>query len=776
MRRKVFGGALLLLAMALTTNGFGAVNDCHGTPTLTAIGVGSSGLYNAMSYALVAVVSNNTFATSSYSMISNKASNLLLTDARFHTALNDTPTITVVWSNNDSSGNCNVYAYFSVDAGIGMKDFFSWRKIADQANDGTDFSVAAVFPSFTGTFGSANKVNGLSDNLQGLTALPTTIFTALNTPPVPLNKNDTPHAHGLDYCGYAPGGSTKAGVWCFFNFGASDERPEDNLFETTRALSSIPAAGGLTGLGYNNSACLAGTDPGATTAQQGCPIVDAFGQNSYFNVLTFKLSGTDPIGSGTIPAYSSLRMGSVPLVVFVNNADSTTTLGFGAKYTDNNSNSHYTFTNINHAVLSNVFQGVTNCTGDLLPGLPAAGNNVYDNGYIAGPPPGAGEPIQVVEREVLSGTYTAFEYTGVRTLGGSSNAATAKDSSTAWVSDDDSGQEYGNNPATNFSATSCGGTVALNAGLGIPPDGTITCGDPMYLPTPIGAAATSACGAGVKLRAIGTGEEVPAVLGTLKPKTSGTEPSTKDGIGYAFWSYGNLAPLATGCTFTSQTNYTCTNIGHYLTVDGVDPVFITKGGEFESVYGGTNNPNGAYNAPQCSFPLVASGSSCQKLPFTHVYDGSYPLWSINTLVTFQNVGSGTGQTLFTPTQVLNLVANAEIVENSSTLSLSDFVPIYSNINTGVSPQTGTLNVGVFRSHYKETNNGFNGHAPCAGSFTNIPITGSTKGSNAKCLVDAGADAGGAVLTVQSDVDFNVDFGSLFLTSGAADYEIYNQHN
>jgi hypothetical protein len=771
MRKKVFGGALLLLAMALTTNGFAQNNTCPGTPTLQAIGVGSSGLYNAMSYAMVAIVSNNTFNTSSYSMISQKANNLLVTDSRFSTALNDTPTITVVWSNNDGSGNCNVYAYFSLDSGIGIKDFFAWKKVPDQANDGTLFSVAATYASFTGTFTSGNKVQGLPDNLQGLSALPTTIFNALNTPPVPLSKTDTPHAHHLDYCGYETGGSSKAGVWCYFNYGASDERPEDNLFMATRALSSIPT-GGLTGLGYNNSACLAGTDPGATPAEQGCPIVDAFGQNSYFNVLSYKLSGTDPIGSGTIPAYSSLRMGSVPILVFVNNADSSNTLGFGATYNDSNGHSHYTFTNINRAVLSDVFQGTLNCTGDLLPGTPGPGNNVYDSGSIAGPPPGAGEPMQVIVREVLSGTYTAFEYTGVRTLGGSSNAATSKPTNTAWLSDDDSGQEYGNNPATNFSDSHCGGTVALNAGLTAPPDGTVTCGDPMYLPTPVGAASTSACGQGVKLRAIGTGEEVPAVIGTLKPKNGGSAPPTPDGIGYSFWSYGNLAPLATGCSFSSQTSYTCTNLGHYLTVDGVDPLFLTKGGEADSAYGETNNPNGAFNVPACSFTLVASGHPCQKLPFTHVYDGTYPLWSINTLVTFQNVGTGTGQTLFTPSSVLGLVANAEVVENNASLSLSDFVPVYKNINTSVNPPTGDLNVGVFRSHYKETNSPYNGHAACAGSFTGIAITGTTKGSSAKCLVDAGADAGGSVLTVQSDVDFNVDFGSLF-NSGA--YETYNLH-
>jgi len=256
------------------------------------------------------------------------------------------------------------------------------------------------------------------------------------------------------------------------------------------------------------------------------------------------------------------------------------------------------------------------------------------------------------------------------------------------------------------------------------------------------------------LRAIGTGEEVPGVLGQLVPKTSGTAPATPDGMGYAFWAYGNFTAAANGA-------------GHYLTVDNVDPLFITPGGETDSAYGGFNNPNGAFNLPQCNFKALP----CPKLPFTHIYDGTYPLWEINTLVTFQNVGSGGSQTLFTQQAVLALTANAESIEANGTLNLSDFVPVYSNINTAVNPPTGTLNEGVFRSHWKSTNNPYNGHAACAGVFTNIAITGTTKGATNKCLVDAGGDLGGSVLPVQADVDFNLDFGSV---SGNP-AEIYDLH-
>src|SRR5258708_12403920 len=60
---------------------------------------------------------------------------------------------------------------------------------------------------------------------------------------------------------------------------------------------------------------------------------------------------------------------------------------------------------------------------------------------------------------------------------------------------------------------------------------------------------------------MGTGQEVPDTLGL---NNTGAEP-VNDGIGYAFWSYGNFAKATSAA-------------GHYLTVDAIDPLFTTEGG------------------------------------------------------------------------------------------------------------------------------------------------------------------------------------------------------
>ena len=61
-----------------------------------------------------------------------------------------------------------------------------------------------------------------------------------------------------------------------------------------------------------------------------------------------------------------------------------------------------------------------------------------------------------------------------------------------------------------------------------------------------------------------------------------------------------------------------------------------------------------------------------------------------------------------------------------------------------------------------------------GNFTGVTLQGGTSGSSV-CLVDTGNDVGGSVFTVQTDVDFNADFGSTFLTSSKPLYEIYGLH-
>ncbi len=704
--------ALVLAAATLLTPSVFAATPCSSGATLQFVGVGSSAQFNTLAYAAQDVITvsgagpANIFSVTGKDSLNNNTVQIL--DSRPGVNKTDSATTWIIW---DSAANCNVYTYWSVDSVVGVKDFSSYTKVtvgsatfSVQSNYGqvsSDVETADFSDTECGgaTKCTVNKIGGLPDNQ---TSVPATIVVALSAIPA----NIPPAAHPA-YCGANP---TKAGSgqYCYFNAAGTDIRPEDAFYATTRALTTIPTNGQLSGLGYNNAAC--GGDGLATGSKIGCPFYDSFGQGKVFNSLTFRLNGTDPIGNGAIPVTTTFSVGAAPIVVFVGNGDTTTGKGFGAK----TAAGAYVFTNINRQVLAEVFQGRLHCTTDLL-----------TTGATAG------KPIQAVLREALSGTYNAFEFTGVRTLNGSANPPVGVNSVTAARSNEYSGQEEGINPALNFNTgAGCPGSSATA------PNGPETCGDPLWIES-----ASGACGAGLRLRAISTGLEVPAALGQ---KNSGASVVT-DGIGYTFWSYGNLAPAANGA-------------GHYLTVDGIDPLF--------AVPQGTANPQGAFNPPQCNFNSLP----CTKLPFTHILDGTYPLWNVLRIMSFGEVGTGTTATLITPPAVLNMIAYDEIEVANAARATSDFVPLLKNIKNGgtlAAPKwTGDLNLFVFRSHFTAVggpNRPDNGHHSCitggVADFTGVSLQGGSA-TQASCLIDKGSDMGGSVLTVQSDVDWALDAGTV----------------
>jgi hypothetical protein len=717
MTKKLLLPALaLLFATLFTANSSAQTCSSFTGANVKYMGVGSSAQFNSFSFAaetLLNAAGNgfNFWASSSYPLKDNR------------TGTSDTAKVWVAW---DNAADCTVYAYFSVDSTIGVRDFFAYQKLTNAF--ATNYDASAISGSGTGAACSgvvnAGQPACQNSGIVQSTTLPAGIVTFFNTQPGPTcsisctgNERKIP----LPYCSQK-GTTATTTKWCYFNAGHSDTRPEDSLYATTRALSAYNSTNGLSGLGYDETGC------GATTTKIGCPIYESFGKGGVFYVSDFALTGSDPIGLGAVPGYVTLNIGAAPLVVFVNDADSA---GFGA-----GAPSSYSITNINHKVLAGFEDGTYSCTGDVQ--TPASPTSA--------PSFGAGNPVQVVQREMLSGTYNTFEFTAVRTLSGSAAApvAESKASSTSWFTDDDSGQELNNDPQTNFGGTGCASSPST------PP--SARCGDPLWLQT-------STCGTGttpgIKLRAVGTGEMVKATLNLESTQTSANPTiETPDGLGYAFWGYGNFAPAATGCqTVGSTSGITCSGyLGHYLTVDGIDPLFTNPGD--------STNPNGSYHLPQCY--LNSGDPDCFQIPFTHLYDGSYPLWGVLRAVTFSTVAGASGQT--TPQAVISMIAEAEKAANNANTSvvtnLSDFVPFFTNINAG--DTTGDLNLPVYRSHYKQTNNPVNGHAACAGTFTGISLTPVAGG----CTVDTGGDMGGSVFTVQSDVDFNADFGSVIVGTSA----------
>jgi hypothetical protein len=732
MTKKLILPALLLLCTALfSTSGFAQTCSSFTGKNVQYIAIGSSAQFNTFAFAAENLLNANYngstglnfWAGSKWSVVDTRTT---LTDGGGK-----------IWIAWDNSADCYVYAYMSFDSTVGVRSFSSWTKVTTA---GVNATVGAVYGSTANTFpacASGHVQNAGQPACTG-TAVPAAVQTFLTTQAAPACKigvgtctSSTTGALPLPYCGNKSTSQTAA-HYCFFNAGHADIRPDDTLYATQRAIgSAFNGPTGLTDLGYGSSGCGA-TGTGAKTI--GCVIYEAFGQGGSFNVSNFALSATDPYTAATIPSWVSLNIGAAPVLVFVNDAD-TTTSGFG-----NGAPSSYAITNINHKVLAGFEDGTFGCVGD-----------------VATTFSGSGNAVQVLQREPLSGTYNTFEFNAVRTLTGSAASALAEDkaSSIAWFTDDDSGQELNNNPSTNYNTATC-----PTGGTSLP---TAACGDPKYNPE---THVSCANGNASQLRAIGTGEMVKATLGLEATQTSSNpQLLTPDGLGYAFWGYGNFASAATGCGTNSGT-VTCGGyLGHYLTVDGIDPLFITPGGANDP----TPNPNGAYHPPQCA--LSSGTPQCYSLPFTHIYDGSYPIWTILRAVTFANKSGATA----TPDAVLEMIAEAEKAANGvSGIVLDDFVPYFNNVQdtvNGVTPPKGDLNLGVYRTHYKNgtSTDPNNGYAACSGTFTGITMNGASG-----CTVDAGGDVGGTVFTVQSDSDFHTDWGSVVVGVSAAS-EIYSLH-
>jgi ABC-type phosphate transport system substrate-binding protein len=213
---------------------------------------------------------------------------------------------------------------------------------------------------------------------------------------------------------------------------------------------------------------------------------------------------------------------------------------------------------------------------------------------------GTNKGLTVFNREPMSGTFNTTEFTNFRLT----------------ANDHTGSMEFGVNPA-----------AANN--------------NPLNL----------ACGIGVRQRAIGTGEEVKGVL------------NTTNSIGYIFFSYANVQPIA------GSANY------GYVTLQGYDPIFSTY----------TNG-----QLPTCSEPCpIAGGQS-----FPNVRDGKYRSWSLLRVVTD---ASGVNNT-----RVKNLVKATQANINNTDPDYIPFLPqaggepglqLYRShfLQEGVSPNNGLPN-------------------------------------------------------------------------------------
>ena len=245
-------------------------------------------------------------------------------------------------------------------------------------------------------------------------------------------------------------------------------------------------------------------------------------------------------------------------------------------------------------------------------------------------------PLNVILREPLSGTMTTTEFNVFRTL---------------------LPPKYGNPKDSQEKGIDL--SVGACPGLGCP--------NPLQLASKNG---------GVRLRSIGTGQMISGNNGV------GGIKNLADSVGYTFFSFGNVAPIAGAG-----------GVGRYVTLDGVDPV-------------ASSYTNGVL--PTCTAPCpVTPGTS-----YPHLRDGSYRAWSILRLITdASGSNAANAQAVVSATQEL---INATV---------PDFVP-------AVATTDGDPGMPYYRSHFKlagvagNPNNG-NGGAEKGGDVGGCPFNKNT---------------------------------------------------
>ncbi len=261
-----------------------------------------------------------------------------------------------------------------------------------------------------------------------------------------------------------------------------------------------------------------------------------------------------------------------------------------------------------------------------------------------------------------------------------------------------------------------------------------------------------------RYRAIGTGDEVGAVQNTATRHG-------KDGIGYAFFSFGNVGPLA------GSANY------NYITLNSVDPVYHSYfGGDLaqtgtgwtigtipsltqSGICGGVFPcPEGSIWAPDASLSTVTysatgvptvtfDGSLAgHGLSFPNVRNGSYPAWSILRLATASSTEAAKSTSPYYGTYVTAL----QLIQTSNLYAVTtvpDYVP-YAKVTQVIGGVTTTLDPGLqlVRSHFG---------CPLAGVALCGPTVagGTTPRTNSNIAAGVGRDAGGSIL-IFNDVNTN----------------------
>src|SRR5246127_1293661 len=229
---------------------------------------------------------------------------------------------------------------------------------------------------------------------------------------------------------------------------------------------------------------------------------------------------------------------------------------------------------------------------------------------------------------------------------------------------------------------------------------------------PLAGQAGTCSGGGQRFRAIGTGEEVKSVQNS---NTAATFPTAQDGIGFTFFSYGNVSSIA------NNTSY------GYITLDGVDPIFQSYGAG-QSIDPG--QPSGSGVIPgQANLPAVCTtGFPCSEdaiwgngFSFPNLRHGTYRSWSLLRLV-----ATGIPNT--------NAIALVNASQKYVVINTPDYVPFKAVSAVGSLGKTvADLGLKLVRSHYQQ----YDGANVKLGTFATVADT---------CNVpEKGGDMGGMII-------------------------------
>jgi len=184
MNRKILVVALALMATTLLTTNVFAQAACSSGVTIQFNGVGSSAQANSFALAAKTITAYGT--SPFYNLVSTKKG-AVITDKRPASGpvTDSANPFWVIWDNN---AVCNVYVYWTIDSGAGVKDFFSYEKFTNGSGK-VYTSLAAVYGTLTDSSfaGNENQVGGLADTQDSQVGVAGSAFEAieavLNTTP-----------------------------------------------------------------------------------------------------------------------------------------------------------------------------------------------------------------------------------------------------------------------------------------------------------------------------------------------------------------------------------------------------------------------------------------------------------------------------------------------------------------------------------------------------------------------------------------------------------------